>query len=396
MTPISDNRADAIGEIFGRGKALIGMIHVPPLPGAPRFRGGGLAGILDACLRDAEALVTGGMHGLIVENHGDIPFRKPGNIGPETAACLAVVTDRLGQAFDVPLGVNVLANAAIPAFAVAVAAGARFIRVNQWANAYVANEGLIEGEAAEALRYRAALKADAVKVFAFADSHVKHGAHAITADRTIAEVGTPIRLEKLLSTPAGSKVLRLGNETGGPVNGFGERFWKVIGKALPEFVAQMETGVEEVAYLDRYLTTPFTIRLLRETIAAMPGRTGSTVVKVRAAMDSGPRRYDSRLVYDNFPDDDMRKAAIEEVVTGDVQLMPRLAMPHERAFVLRLENKRLLRLYLDQGFGAWRSDAIAFPFGDARRRAAALTTFESKVHVGKLPSLAVLEMPKFA
>ena len=79
-----------------------------------------------------------------------------------------------------------LANAAIPAFAVAAATGARFIRVNQWANAYVANEGLIEGEAAEALRYRAALRAEDVRVFA--DSHVKHGAHAITADRTIAEL----------------------------------------------------------------------------------------------------------------------------------------------------------------------------------------------------------------
>lgn len=186
MSLISDNPANAVGEIFGRGKALVGMIHVPPLPGAPRYRGTGMAGILDACLRDAEALVTGGLHGLIVENHGDIPFRKPASIGPETAACLAVVADRLAQRFDVPLGINVLANAAIPAFAVAAASGARFIRVNQWANAYVANEGLIEGEAAEALRYRAALRAEGVKVFA--DSHVKHGAHAITADRTIAEL----------------------------------------------------------------------------------------------------------------------------------------------------------------------------------------------------------------
>lgn len=206
MTLISDNRADAIGEIFGRGKALIGMIHVPPLPGAPRYRGAGMAAILDACLRDAEALVAGGLHGLIVENHGDIPFRKPDRIGPETAACLAVVTDRLAQRFEVPLGVNVLANAAIPAFAVAAAAGARFIRVNQWANAYVANEGLIEGEAAEALRYRAALKAEDVKVFA--DSHVKHGAHAITADRTIAE------LTRDLAFFAADAVIATGQRTG--------------------------------------------------------------------------------------------------------------------------------------------------------------------------------------
>lgn len=126
------------------------------------------------------------MHGLIVENHGDIPFRKPDKIGAETAACLAVIADRLAQRFDAPIGINVLANAAIPAFAVAAASGSRFIRVNQWANAYVANEGFIEGEATEALRYRAALKADDVKVFA--DSHVKHGAHAIAADRTLVEL----------------------------------------------------------------------------------------------------------------------------------------------------------------------------------------------------------------
>lgn len=186
MSLISDNQANAIGEIFRRDKALIGMIHVPPLPGAPRYRDTAMAEIIEACLRDAEALVSGGLHGLIVENHGDIPFRKPDRIGHETAACLAVITDRLAQRFDVPIGINVLANAAIPALAIAVAAGARFIRVNQWANAYVANEGIIEGEAAEALRYRAALRAERVKVFA--DSHVKHGAHAITADRSIPEL----------------------------------------------------------------------------------------------------------------------------------------------------------------------------------------------------------------
>ena len=186
MPQISDRSPGAIRDIFGRDKALIGMIHCPPLPGAPRYRGAAMGEILDACLRDAEALIAGGMHGLIVENHGDIPFSKPGDIGPETPACLAVVTDRIAQAFDVPLGINVLANAPLPAFAVAVAGGARFIRVNQWANAYVANEGFIEGRAAEALRYRAALRADHIRVFT--DAHVKHGSHAIVADRSIAEL----------------------------------------------------------------------------------------------------------------------------------------------------------------------------------------------------------------
>ncbi|MFV0336043.1 MAG: BtpA/SgcQ family protein [Tropicimonas sp.] len=186
MQLISDRTSGAIRDIFGRDKVLIGMIHCPPFPGAPRYRGETMNEIVDACLRDAERLIGGGLHGLIVENHGDIPFSKPEDIGHETAACLAVVTDRIRRVFDMPLGINVLANAPIPALAAAAASGAAFIRVNQWANAYVANEGFMEGRAAEALRYRALLRAERVRIFT--DSHVKHGSHAITADRSIPEL----------------------------------------------------------------------------------------------------------------------------------------------------------------------------------------------------------------
>ena len=186
MRTISDKAASAIREVFGTGKALIGMVHCPAFPGAPRYRGDAMGTIYDACMRDAKALISGGMHGVIIENHGDIPFSRPEDIGPETAAFMAVVTDRISRVIGVPVGINVLANAPIPAIAIAVAGGAKFIRVNQWANAYVANEGFIEGRAAEAMRYRSYLRAEHVKVFA--DSHVKHGAHAITADRTIQEL----------------------------------------------------------------------------------------------------------------------------------------------------------------------------------------------------------------
>lgn len=186
MQSISEEKPNAIQEIFGRAKAVIGVVHCRAFPGSPNFRGGPLEEIYDAALQDAESYVAGGVHGLIVENHGDIPFLKPELIGPETAAFMAIVTDRIRRATDVPVGINVLANAAIPALAVASAGGAAFVRVNQWANAYVANEGIIEGAAATTLRYRAALRADGIRVFA--DSHVKHGSHAIVADRAIAEL----------------------------------------------------------------------------------------------------------------------------------------------------------------------------------------------------------------
>jgi uncharacterized protein len=184
--PISGDRGNAILKIFQKRKVAIGVVHCPPLPGAPRYDGTPMETVYDRALRDADAYVGGGIDGLIIENHGDLPFLKPDEIGHETAAAMAVVTDRVRKAFEVPVGINVLANAAMPAIAVAKASGAAFVRVNQWANAYVANEGLIEGDAARALRFRAAIAAQGVMIFA--DAHVKHGAHAIVADRSVTEL----------------------------------------------------------------------------------------------------------------------------------------------------------------------------------------------------------------
>ena len=127
----------------------------------------------------------GGVDGLLLENAGDIPFAKPDEIGHETAAAMAVLGRMIREATGLPLGIIVVGNAAIPALAVAKAVGAQFVRINQWANAYVANEGIIEGAAAQAMRYRAWIEAESVRIFA--DVHVKHGSHAIVADRPLSE-----------------------------------------------------------------------------------------------------------------------------------------------------------------------------------------------------------------
>ena len=183
-------KPNAIQAIFGRRKAVIGVIHLRALPGAPDYDGASMDALLAHALSEAERYRAGGLDGLIVENHGDIPFAKPADLGPETAACMAVITQAVRAATRLPVGVNVLANGAVAALAVAKAAGAAFIRVNQWANAYVANEGFMEGKAGAAARYRAWLRARDVKIFA--DVHVKHGAHAITADRSIQELARDV------------------------------------------------------------------------------------------------------------------------------------------------------------------------------------------------------------
>ncbi|MGI5207641.1 BtpA/SgcQ family protein [Spirillospora sp. CA-108201] len=184
-TGVYPPRPNALVELFGTPKVVIGVVHLPPLPGSPHYEGVPLDEICEFAVREARAYLDGGCHGLIVENHWDIPFLKPGEHGYETAAAMAVVTDRVRHATGGRLGVSVLSNAAECSIASAWSGGGGFVRVNQWANAYVANEGIIEGQAAHAVRYRSRIGAGPVKVFA--DVHVKHGAHAIVADRTLAE-----------------------------------------------------------------------------------------------------------------------------------------------------------------------------------------------------------------
>jgi membrane complex biogenesis BtpA family protein len=184
--PVAKPRRNALEALFGKRRAIIGVVHASALPGAPAYDGEPIEAIYDRAVADALGYAAAGFDGVIVENHGDIPFLKPEEIGPETGAAMAVMAERVRREVALPVGINVLANGAMTALAVAKAAGASFIRVNQWANAYVANEGIIEGPAARAARYRSWIRAQEVRVFA--DAHVKHGAHAITADRSIAEL----------------------------------------------------------------------------------------------------------------------------------------------------------------------------------------------------------------
>ncbi len=183
--PVGPAKPNALREIFTREKVAIGVIHSRPLPGSPGYEGEPMDDLYAYAVEEGRRYAEAGFDGLIVENHGDIPFLKPELLGHETAAAMAVMADRVRRIVGLPVGINVLGNGALMALSVAKAAGARFVRVNQWVNAYVANEGIVEGPAAEATRHRALLRGKSIRVFA--DVHVKHGSHAITADRGLEE-----------------------------------------------------------------------------------------------------------------------------------------------------------------------------------------------------------------
>ncbi len=153
---------------------LIGVIHLPPLPGAPGAsnlhptealrRAGSVA------IEEARLLSKAGFGALILENFGDSPFYGK-SVPPETVASLAVIAAAVREVTSVPIGINVLRNDAKAALAIAAVTGCDFIRVNVLAGVSATDQGLIEGCAAELLRERSRLGA---WIAILADADVKH------------------------------------------------------------------------------------------------------------------------------------------------------------------------------------------------------------------------------
>jgi len=163
--------------IFETRKPLIGMIHLLPLPGSPRYSGDGISSALEAGLRDAKALQNGGVDALLLENYGDSPF-KPAPTDPETVASMTMIGTEIAKQVDVPIGVNVLRNGALSALAIAHAINARFIRVNVLTESLMTDQGMINGCAHDLMRYRRQLGAEDVQVYA--DVRSKHAAPIVS------------------------------------------------------------------------------------------------------------------------------------------------------------------------------------------------------------------------
>nr|MDO8083414.1 BtpA/SgcQ family protein [Candidatus Sigynarchaeum springense] len=163
----------------GKTFDCIGMVHLLPLPGSPGFDElEGLQAVIDRAERELDIYVKAGMSGVIFENFGDAPF-FPGRVPPETVAAMTrVVTscvsdvDPFSANESFFIGINVLRNDAMSALAISKAVGAQFIRVNVHAGAAATDQGIISGTAHETLRYRKAIGAENVLIYA--DVQVKH------------------------------------------------------------------------------------------------------------------------------------------------------------------------------------------------------------------------------
>ncbi len=171
-------------QLFGAGRALVGMVHVGALPGTPRADRS-VAALAREAAREARTLVDAGFDAVLLENMHDVPYLRR-EVGPEIVAAMTAVGAAVREVVDVPLGVQILAGANRAALAVAQSVGAGFIRAEGFAFAAVADEGLLdEADAGPLLRYRRSIGAENVAVLA--DVKKKHSSHAITADVDLAE-----------------------------------------------------------------------------------------------------------------------------------------------------------------------------------------------------------------
>jgi uncharacterized protein len=149
--------------------ALIGVIHLQPLPGSPRWAGN-IDAVVKSAVADAQAHERGGADVLCIENFGDVPFTKSA-VPAETVAAMAVAGAAVRAAVKLPIGFNVLRNHAHSALALCAACCGSFIRVNVHTGAMVTDQGLIEGNACQTVR---TLQQLAPGTEIFADVLVKH------------------------------------------------------------------------------------------------------------------------------------------------------------------------------------------------------------------------------
>ncbi len=167
---------------------LVGMIHLPPLPGSPRHALS-LGQVLERALADARALGDAGFDALIVENFGDTPF-APDRLEPVTVAAMGIIAARIRAETSLPLGVNALRNDAQSALGIAAAAEAQFIRVNVHTGVAAADQGMLHGRAHETLRLRQRL---GPHIAIWADVHVKHAQPVSQPDIALAAEETAYR-----------------------------------------------------------------------------------------------------------------------------------------------------------------------------------------------------------
>jgi uncharacterized protein len=171
---------------LGKHKAVLGMVHLAPLPGTPFHEEGSLSRIIDTAVGSACALAEGGADGCLVQTV-DRVYSPGEDSDPARTAAMAVIVNAIAQATgeEFQIGVQLMRNALKSSLAVAKVAGGSYIRAGALVGATLTAHGMVEARPLEVMEYRAKISARHVKIIAEVESmHFRW----FGEDRPVAEV----------------------------------------------------------------------------------------------------------------------------------------------------------------------------------------------------------------
>ncbi|BAA81463.1 BtpA homolog [Aeropyrum pernix K1] len=169
--------------VFQRCKPLLGVVHLPPLPGSTGYKARrypprlgkvwSLEEIIEYAVSEASVYEDAGFDGVILENYGDTPYPK--TPGPLQVSAMTRIVREVSSAVGIPVGVNMLRNGSVEALASAYSGGGSFIRVNSLCETRLSPEGILEPDAARLAKSLALLGIlEERRIEILADVDVKH------------------------------------------------------------------------------------------------------------------------------------------------------------------------------------------------------------------------------
>ena len=161
--------ATRFAQVFSNTRPLIGVVHLPPLPG---FAGSpGMSALVAHALADLDVMEACGLDGVLVENEHDRPHRVLAE--RETVAALTAVMREMVRAAEVPVGAEILLNDPEASLAVALASGAAFVRTDYFVDPMARPEhGVMRIDPDAVMAYRTRIGAD--HLLLLADVQVKY------------------------------------------------------------------------------------------------------------------------------------------------------------------------------------------------------------------------------
>ncbi len=186
--------------IFDVCKPLIGVVHLPPLPGSPGYnkqkypsrlgRKWSFEEIIEYAIQEAKKYETAGFDAIIVENYGDKPYSQRVSVGQ--AIAISIIAKEINRETTIPIGISLLRNSGYEAVYAAKLSNASFLRINNLCEVRVSPEGLLFPAALDVAKALSELNIydalDQGTLAVLADVNVKHSWPFTPNSPTISEV----------------------------------------------------------------------------------------------------------------------------------------------------------------------------------------------------------------